>query len=201
MNDRDTALNAHSAMSCRVTQRWLRARVDRHPRAGGTTRDGQTGDVGANQQQQAEHRRKDEEKLQTARARDFIRERKEPNTPTGVGVRMLGFQSARHCLHPRLGAFDGHPGFQPTRDPQEPGVARKSVRKTRAAVRHTHIPRRPKGRRVWHEVFRHDTNHPPIAAFHGDRPTHELRIGAQGPPEAITENDDRFAARRLPRRD
>ena len=67
----------------------------------------------------------------------------------------------------------------------------------------THIPRRPEGgRRVGHdEVFGHDTNHAPVAAFHGDGPTDDLRIGAQGLPEAITQNDDRFAAGRLPRRD
>ncbi len=51
--------------------------ANRHlPRAADTTRDGQTGDVGADQQQQATHRCKDEEKLQTVRACDFIRERR-----------------------------------------------------------------------------------------------------------------------------
>ena len=173
------------------------------PRARDTPRDGQAGDVGADQQQQAKHRGKDEEQLQAARARDFIRKRNEPNTPTGVRVWMLGRHSAGQRLHARRGPFDGQPGFHPADDAQEPGVARGAVRKTRAAVRRAHIPRRPKRRlRVGHdEVCGHHANHAPVAAFHVDGPIDDLPIGAQGLPQAMTQHDDRFAARRLPRRD
>ena len=100
-------------------------------------------------------------------------------------------------------AFDGHPGFHPAHDAQEPGVARGPVRKARARYDTRHVPRRPKGRRRvgHHEVFGHDTNHAPVAAFYVDGPANDLRIGAQGLPEVMTQHDDRFAAGRLPRRD
>ena len=66
-----------------------------------------------------------------------------------------------------------------------------------------HVPRRPEGRRrVGHrEVFGHDADHAPVAAFDVDGPADDLRIGAEGLPQAMAQHDDRFAARRLPRRD
>ncbi len=121
--------------------------ANRHlPRAGDTARDGQAGDVGADQQQQAEHRREDEEELQTARAGDFIGERKEPDTPTGVGVRMLGLQSAAPASASAPSA--------PSRD--IPAFIRPTTRRNRASrgspcgkrgprYDDTHIPRRPEG--------------------------------------------------------
>ena len=51
------------------------------------------------------------------------------------------------------------------------------------------------------EVFRHDANHPPVAALQMDGAADQLRIGAQGLPQAMTQHEDGFAARRLPRRD
>ena len=115
---------------------------------------------------------------------------------------MLGLQSACEHPHPRRCALDGHPCFHPANDAQKPGVARGSLRKTRA-VRHRHVPRRPKGsRRVGHgKILRHHANHSPVAAFNVNGPPDELRIGAEGLPQAMTQDDDRFAAGRLPRRD
>ena len=73
------ALNRLSAINCRLTRLPLRPERQSNrefPRARDATRDRETGDVGAHQQQQAEHRRKDEEELQTAITGDFVRERR-----------------------------------------------------------------------------------------------------------------------------
>jgi len=112
---------------------------------------------------------------------DFIRERREPDTPTGVGIRMFGLDSAGQRLHPRRCALDGHPGSHPANDTQETSFARRAVRKTRAAIRRAHVPRRPERRRRVgnREVFGHDANHAPVAAFHRDAPIDNLRIGAE----------------------
>jgi hypothetical protein len=198
------ALKAASAINCRQRgSRWPERQPNRHlsraydtPRVGGLATLAKPATAGRTSRQRRAA-------LEATGAGDFIRERNEANTPTGVGVRVLGLQSACYCLHLRRRAFDRYPGFHPTHDAQKPCVARRAIRKTRAAVRRPHIPRCPEGsRRVGHhEVVGHDTDHAPVAAFDRHGAIDDPWIGAEGLPEVMTQHDDRFAAGRLPRRD